>query len=49
MFGAVRAVEVCDDLANRYGARFAPAALLRDLAATGGAFYTRFANQKTAA
>jgi 3-hydroxyacyl-CoA dehydrogenase/enoyl-CoA hydratase/3-hydroxybutyryl-CoA epimerase len=49
MIGAVRAVEICDDLANRHGARFAPPALLRDLAATGGTFYTRFANQNTAA
>ena len=43
MIGAARAVEICEGLAARHGARFAPPALLAEMAATGASFYTRFA------
>jgi 3-hydroxyacyl-CoA dehydrogenase/enoyl-CoA hydratase/3-hydroxybutyryl-CoA epimerase len=36
-------VSLCDSLAKKYGPRFAPNALLRDLAAKGETFYGRFA------
>ena len=42
ILGAAGAVEICDGLAAAHGARFAPPALLRDLAATGESFYGRF-------
>jgi len=42
ILGAGRAVEICDALAARWGARFEPPALLRDLAAKGESFYGRF-------
>jgi 3-hydroxyacyl-CoA dehydrogenase/enoyl-CoA hydratase/3-hydroxybutyryl-CoA epimerase len=48
IIGAARAVEICDGLSARYGARFAPPALLREMAATGDSFYGRF-GQKAAA
>lgn len=35
-------VELCKGLAKRYGARFKPGKLLRDLASTGETFYGRF-------
>jgi 3-hydroxyacyl-CoA dehydrogenase/enoyl-CoA hydratase/3-hydroxybutyryl-CoA epimerase len=38
--GAARFVAECDRLAQRYGKRFAPPKLLRDMAAGGRAFYT---------
>ena len=48
IIGAARAVEICDGLTARYGARFAPPALLREMAAKGDSFYGRF-GQKAAA
>jgi 3-hydroxyacyl-CoA dehydrogenase/enoyl-CoA hydratase/3-hydroxybutyryl-CoA epimerase len=42
MIGADRAVEICDALVAEHGDRFAPPALLRDLAKSGGTFYGRF-------
>ena len=48
IIGAARAVEICDGLSARYGARFAPPARLREMAATGDSFYGRF-GQKAAA
>ena len=39
ILGAARAVEICDDLAARHGARFAAPALLRDMASRGASFY----------
>ncbi len=42
MIGAKRAVAECEDLAARFGPRFAPPALLRELAETGETFYGRF-------
>ena len=42
MLGAARAVEICDALTAKFGARFAPPDLLRDMAARGDSFYGRF-------
>ncbi len=42
MIGAARAVEICDDLAARFGPRFAAPDLLRDIAQKGDGFYARF-------
>jgi 3-hydroxyacyl-CoA dehydrogenase/enoyl-CoA hydratase/3-hydroxybutyryl-CoA epimerase len=42
ILGAPRAVEVAETLAADHGPRFAPPALLRDLAARGESFYGRF-------
>ena len=39
MLGAARAVEICDDLEARFGARFKAPELLRDMAAKGETFY----------
>jgi len=39
MIGAARAVELCNALAKTHGARFAPPALLRGVAAKGETFY----------
>ncbi|BBE72680.1 3-hydroxyacyl-CoA dehydrogenase NAD-binding domain-containing protein [Oharaeibacter diazotrophicus] len=41
--GAAAFVALCDDLAARHGARFAPPALLREMAEKGETFYGRFA------
>lgn len=49
IIGADKAVAICDELAAKHGPRFTPPALLREMAAKGQAFYTRFATQKTAA
>ncbi|WP_050525560.1 3-hydroxyacyl-CoA dehydrogenase NAD-binding domain-containing protein [Pseudorhodobacter aquimaris] len=49
MIGAPRAVEICDDLTTRFGDRFKAPDLLRDMAAKGESFYSRFAPQKSAA
>jgi 3-hydroxyacyl-CoA dehydrogenase/enoyl-CoA hydratase/3-hydroxybutyryl-CoA epimerase len=38
--GVDKFVETCDRLAHKYGARFAPPQLLRDMAARGEGFYT---------
>ena len=42
-------VALCDMLAAKYGPRFAPPALLRDMAAKGETFYGRFSAKKDAA
>ncbi len=47
--GAKNFVALCDRLAAKYGARFAPPALLRDMAAKGETFYGRFGRKKEAA
>jgi 3-hydroxyacyl-CoA dehydrogenase/enoyl-CoA hydratase/3-hydroxybutyryl-CoA epimerase len=44
MIGAAKAVEWCDDLTARHGARFTAPALLRDIAAKGDTFYGRFSD-----
>jgi 3-hydroxyacyl-CoA dehydrogenase / enoyl-CoA hydratase / 3-hydroxybutyryl-CoA epimerase len=49
ILGAARAVERADALAAAHGDRFAPPALLRELAASGEGFYTRFAPAEAAA
>ncbi len=49
ILGAPRAVEIADGLAAAHGPRFAPPALLRDLAATGETFYGRFNTVEKAA
>ncbi len=49
MLGAERAVEIAEALAARHGDRFAPPALLRDMAARGDSFYGRFGAQAAAA
>ena len=45
MLGAARAIEICEALAAKHGARFTPPQLLRDLAASGDSFYQRFASK----
>ncbi|HHL20287.1 MAG TPA: 3-hydroxyacyl-CoA dehydrogenase, partial [Aliiroseovarius sp.] len=45
MIGAARAVEICDDLAARFGKRFQAPALLCELAEKGEGFYQRFAGE----
>ncbi len=47
--GARKFVEECDRMAQKYGPRFAPGALLRDMAAKGDTFYGRFNPAKKAA
>ena len=47
--GAAKFVETCDRLAQRYGPRFAPPQLLRDMAARGETFYGRFSKASRAA
>jgi len=42
-------VETCDRFAQKYGERFKPSKLLRDMAEKGDTFYGRFAPQKAAA
>lgn len=49
MLGAAQAVEMADDLAQRYGPRFAVPALLRELADKGESFYGRFEQNPKAA
>ncbi len=49
MLGAARAVEICDALVVSHGVRFAPPALLREMAAKGQTFYGRFAPAAKAA
>ena len=48
ILGAPRAVEICDELTTRFGARFETPALLRDLAATGETFYGRYGSGQAA-
>jgi 3-hydroxyacyl-CoA dehydrogenase/enoyl-CoA hydratase/3-hydroxybutyryl-CoA epimerase len=47
--GAAKFVALCDRLADKYGPRFAPPSLLRDMASKGETFYGRFAATKSAA
>uniref|UniRef100_B0T294 3-hydroxyacyl-CoA dehydrogenase NAD-binding n=1 Tax=Caulobacter sp. (strain K31) TaxID=366602 RepID=B0T294_CAUSK len=47
--GVAKFVEACDALAQKYGARFAPPQLLRDMAAKGETFYSRFGVKEKAA
>jgi 3-hydroxyacyl-CoA dehydrogenase/enoyl-CoA hydratase/3-hydroxybutyryl-CoA epimerase len=49
IIGAARAVEICDGLTERYGARFTTPKLLRDMAASGETFYGRYGTGKAAA
>lgn len=49
MVGTRAFVEACDSLAQKYGDRFKPTKLLRDMADKGETFYGRFAPQKAAA
>jgi 3-hydroxyacyl-CoA dehydrogenase/enoyl-CoA hydratase/3-hydroxybutyryl-CoA epimerase len=44
--GTAAFVELCKGLTKRYGARFKPGRLLRDLASTGETFYGRFPPEK---
>jgi len=46
--GAKAFVETCDKLTEKYGSRFAPPKLLREMAATGETFYGRFGKAKAA-
>ncbi len=47
--GAKAFVETCDQLAQKYGKRFAPPALLREMAEKGETFYGRFGVKAKAA
>lgn len=49
ILGAGRAVEICDQLTERYGARFTTPKLLRDMAASGETFYGLYGTGKAAA
>jgi 3-hydroxyacyl-CoA dehydrogenase/enoyl-CoA hydratase/3-hydroxybutyryl-CoA epimerase len=49
MLGAGRALEICEGLAAAQGERFAPPALLREMAGRGESFYGRFAAAERAA
>ncbi|HGG05046.1 MAG TPA: 3-hydroxyacyl-CoA dehydrogenase, partial [Aliiroseovarius sp.] len=49
MIGAEKAVELCDGLTEKFGARFSTPDLLRDLAAKGDGFYARFMSEDKAA
>ena len=46
--GTKNFVELCDKLTAKYGDRFVPPALLRDMAKTGETFYAKFAPKKAA-
>ena len=46
--GTKNFVELCDRLTAKYGDRFVPPALLRDMAKTGETFYAKFAPKKAA-
>jgi len=47
--GAAKFVEACERLAAKYGMRFKPNTLLREMAASGESFYARFGVAKAAA
>ncbi|MFQ8430188.1 3-hydroxyacyl-CoA dehydrogenase NAD-binding domain-containing protein [Amaricoccus sp. W119] len=49
MLGAARSVEIAEGLAAAHGPRFAPPAILTDLAAEGGSFYGRYTPAEAAA
>ncbi|HXW49913.1 MAG TPA: FAD-dependent oxidoreductase [Xanthobacteraceae bacterium] len=44
--GAKAFVDLCSTLAKKYGSRFKPCKLLRDMAKTGDTFYHRFPSEK---
>ena len=44
MIGAARAVEICEELEKKHGARFSAPALLREIAEVGDTFYGRYGN-----
>ena len=46
--GAKAFVAVCEELAAKYGERFTPNKLLREMAAKGETFYGRFGSSKAA-
>jgi 3-hydroxyacyl-CoA dehydrogenase/enoyl-CoA hydratase/3-hydroxybutyryl-CoA epimerase len=46
--GAKAFVETCDKLTEKYGSRFAPPKLLREMAASGETFYGRFGKARAA-
>jgi len=46
--GAKAFVETCDRLTEKYGSRFSPPKLLREMAASGETFYGRFGKAKAA-
>lgn len=46
--GVKNFVETCDQLTEKYGSRFAPPKLLREMAASGETFYGRFGKAKAA-
>ena len=48
MLGAAHAAGIAETLAGKFGPRFAPPDLLKDMAAKGETFYGRFADQKAA-
>jgi 3-hydroxyacyl-CoA dehydrogenase/enoyl-CoA hydratase/3-hydroxybutyryl-CoA epimerase len=48
IIGAPRAVDICDHLTAQFGDRFAAPALLRDMAAKGDGFYSRYSPAKAA-
>ncbi|MCI2399180.1 3-hydroxyacyl-CoA dehydrogenase NAD-binding domain-containing protein [Aliiroseovarius subalbicans] len=48
MIGAEKAVEICDGLTKTHGARFTTPDTLRDMAAKGDGFYTRFDAEQAA-
>ena len=47
--GAAAFVALCDRLTEKYGARFAPPQLLREMAAKGESFYGRYSAHQHAA
>ncbi|WP_069298880.1 3-hydroxyacyl-CoA dehydrogenase NAD-binding domain-containing protein [Neptunicoccus sediminis] len=49
ILGSQKAVEICEDLAARYGDRFEPPALLKEMAKNGESFYGRFGAESKAA
>lgn len=48
IIGAPRAVDICDRLTASFGPRFTAPALLRDMAAKGDGFYSRYSPAKAA-
>jgi 3-hydroxyacyl-CoA dehydrogenase/enoyl-CoA hydratase/3-hydroxybutyryl-CoA epimerase len=48
MMGMPRFLSLCERLAAKYGERFAPSPLIRDMAANNESFYSRFAPERRA-
>jgi len=48
IIGAPRAVDICDHLTAQFGPRFTAPVLLRDMAAKGDGFYSRYSPAKAA-